>query len=343
MTGIVNPNMIVLARESRGWNQAELADKIGMSPTNLSKIERNDIGIQKEVLETIANETSFPIQFFYQPGTILPDNLSYRKRETVTQKLITLINAQINIIRRHTQFLSIALNIQSHDIPNMAVTEKQTPEKIAIKLRQLWNIDSVVIDDLSKILEDHGIVISTFDFGAGRVDSRSILTDDKLPIIFFNKTLLGDRQRFTLAYELGQLIMHTFNAVSTDRDISHEANAFAAEFLMPAKFIKEDFRNGVTIPILGELKRKWKVSMIALLYRADDLGFVTPNQKRYLIQQFNQLKIRRREPIELDIPTEQPKLMKRWIADYRAKTKLGVVEMAALLCLNVDEFLELYS
>lgn len=343
MTGSVNPNMIVLARESRGWNQAELAERIKMSPTNLSKIERCDIGIQKEVLESIAQETSFPLHFFYQPGTILSGNLSYRKRETVAQKFITPINAQINIIRRHIQFLTTALNIESASIPNFEITDKQTPEKIASKLRQLWNIDSTVIDDVTKTIEDHGIVISTFDFGTERVDSKSILTDDKLPIIFFNKSLLGDRQRFSLAYELGQLIMHTFNVVSPDRDISHEANSFAAEFLMPAKYIKEDFKNGITIPILGELKRKWKISMIALLYRADDLGFLTPNQKRYLIQQFNQLKIRRREPIELDIPPEQPKLIKRWIADYRAKTKLGVIEMAALLCLNVDEFLELYS
>ena len=83
--------------------------------------------------------------------------------------------------------------------------------------------------------------------------------------------------------------------------------------------------------------------MISLLYRSDDLGFITPNQKRYLVQQFNQLKIRRREPIDLDRPEEQPRLIKKWIADYRAKTKLGVAEMAAVLCLNVDDFLKAYS
>lgn len=343
MIGSINPNMIVLARESRGWNQVELAEKIGMSATNLSKIERNDIGIQKEVLETIADKTSFPLQFFYQPGTILPENLSFRRRETVAQKLLTPINAQANIIRRHIQFLAMALEKEMQSFPNLAVTEKQTPGKIANKIRQLWNVDSIVISNVARLIEDHGIVIGTFDFGTERVDSRSILTDEKLSIIFFNKTLLGDRQRFTLAYELGQLIMHTFNAVSPERDVSHEANAFAAEFLMPAKHIKEDFKNGITIPILGELKRKWKVSMIALLYRADDLGLVTPNQKRYLIQQFNQLKIRRREPIELDIPPEEPGLIKKWIAEYRSKMRIGVVEMAALLCLNVDEFLGLYS
>ena len=83
--------------------------------------------------------------------------------------------------------------------------------------------------------------------------------------------------------------------------------------------------------------------MIALLYRADHLGLITPNQKRYLIQQFNQLKLKRREPMELDIPKEQRKLIKRWIAEYRTKTKLGTVEMASLFFLNIDEFMELYS
>ena len=343
MNGIVNPNMIILARESRGWSQAELAENIGMSPTNLSKIERSDIGINDEVLETIAEKTDYPPHFFKQSGEIMPENLNYRKREVVAQKLITPIHAKVNIIRKHIHFLTMALDISVPSIPVMEVTEKQTPQKIAGKLRQLWKIETSVIDDLTRLIEDRGIVINTFPFGTDRVDSRSILTDDKFPIIFFNNSLLGDRQRFSLAYELGQLIMHTFNIVPIDRDVSHEANAFAAEFLMPAKDIKEDFKKGISIPLLGELKRKWKVSMIALLYRADDLGLVTPNQKRYLVQQFNQLKIRRREPMELDIPKEQPKLMKRWIAEYRTKTKLGVVEMAAILFLKVDEFMELYS
>jgi Zn-dependent peptidase ImmA (M78 family)/DNA-binding XRE family transcriptional regulator len=343
MTGTLNPNMIVLAREARGFNQADLAEKIGMSPTNLSKIERGDIATGSDLLETIADRTGFPLQFFYQPGDILSGNLSYRRRETVAQKLLTPINATVNIISRHVQFLSSGLDIETIPLPNLAVTDKQTPGRVAIKLRQLWSVEEPVIGELTRLLESKGIVVNGFDFGTERVDSRAILTNDKLPIIFYNKTLLGDRQRFSLAYELGQLIMHTFNAVAPERDISREANEFAAEFLMPAKHIKDDFKNGISIPLLGELKRKWKVSMISLLYRADDLGFLTPNQKRYLVQQFNQLRIRRREPVELDITPEQPKLLKQWISDYRSKTKLSTVETAAVLCLNVDEFLEYYS
>jgi Zn-dependent peptidase ImmA (M78 family)/transcriptional regulator with XRE-family HTH domain len=343
MIGNINTNMIILAREARGLSQADLAEMIGMSATNLSKIERCDIGIQDEVIEAISEKTNFPIQFFRQEGDIVPENLNYRKRTIVAQKLITPIHAQVNIMRKHIHFLTMALHVAKPIVPILEVTETQTPQDIANKLRQLWKVETPIIADLTKLIESTGIVISSFPFGTDRVDSRSILTDDKFPIIFFNKSLLADRQRFTLAYELGQLIMHSNSIVPMHRDVSKEANAFAAAFLMPAKEIMKDFKDGITIPLLGELKRKWKVSMIALLYRADDLGLVTANQKRYILQQFNQLQIRKREPMELDAATEVPKLTKQWVAEYRQKTKLGTVEMAAIFCMYVDEFLDWYG
>lgn len=339
----INTQMIILAREARGWNQHELAQKIKMSPTNLSKIERGDIGVSEDLVETIASVTSFPAHFFQQKGMIVPGNLSYRKREKVPQRLLTPIHAQVNIIKRHVEFLSKALSLSAPALPCMEVTEKQTPESIAMKLRRKWNIPDGPVPDLTRLLEEHKIAIVHFDFDTARVDSKSVFTEDRHPVIFLNRKHTGDRLRFSIAFELGHLLMHSTYPIALDRDIVHEANLFAAALLMPAKEIKTDLKEGISIPLLGELKRKWKVSMISILYRADDLGLVTPNQKRYLLQQFNTLQIRRREPTELDIPIEESKLIKRWIAQYRSRTGLGVAEMSALLCLHVDEFLELYS
>lgn len=127
MTGIINPNMIVLAREVRGLTQAELAEEIGISGTNLSKMERADIGISNALVETISEKTFFPTTFFYQNGEIVPENLNYCKREIVAQKLITPIHAKVNIVRKHLHFLTMALNIQNVSVPVMEVTETQTP------------------------------------------------------------------------------------------------------------------------------------------------------------------------------------------------------------------------
>jgi Zn-dependent peptidase ImmA (M78 family) len=344
MPEYINTNMIILARESRGINQTELAGMIGMAQANLAKIESDSYRISDDALANLSHVTQYPISFFSQHGTIAPENLNFRKREKVPQRLLNPINAKINIMRLHVQIVTNEIKISPPVLPKMEVTEEQTPQKIALKLRKLWKIEKPVVDNVTALLEQNGVVVSILNFNTERVDSRSILTDNKFPIIFLNSLMLGDRQRFSMVFQLGQLIMHTFNIVDADRDVAHEANQFAAEFLMPEKEIKKDFDDrNITVALLGELKRKWKVSMIALLYRADDLGYLTENQKRYILQQFNELKIRRREPIELDVPVEKPQLIRKWLTELKTKQKLDVKGLAARLHLNTDEFIELYN
>jgi Zn-dependent peptidase ImmA (M78 family)/DNA-binding XRE family transcriptional regulator len=337
-----NPTMVTLAREARGFTQQDLAERINAQKAFISKIEHGELGVTEILLDSISKATSYPKQFFFQQGTILPMNLSYRKRKKVPAKIITPIEAKFNIVRNNIQFLTRALNKQAPLIPTFKVTEENTPSLIAKELRQCLNLEKPVIEDLTKVLENQGIIISCFEFGSERVDSRSILTDDQFPIIFLNKSHLGDRLRFSLAFQLGHLVMHTYSPVPADREISHEANLFAAELLMPGEAIMEDFKDGVSLPVLAQLKRKWKVSMISLLYRADDLGLLTPNQKRYLIQQFNQAKIRRREPVELDIAKEQPHLIHQMVVEYCNQEGLSLPQFTQVLALELDDYLELY-
>jgi len=342
METVINTAMLILARESRGLSQAQLAEAIGMSATNLSKIERAEIGINDDNLHKIATLTGYPLPFFTQKGQISPEYLSYRKREVVAQKLLNPVNAKANIIRLQVQQLAHLLHKTAPFLPKMPVNEQNSPQNAAKQLRQQWQVGAGAINNLTWLIESHGILIAQFDFNTPRIDSRTMLTDDKQPIIFTNSSLLADRQRFSLAYELGQLVMHSFVPVTIDQDISHEANLFAAELLMPEADIRPDFEQGITIPVLAQLKTKWKVSMISLLYRSDDLGYLTPNQKRYLLQQFNSLNIRRREPMELDIEPEQPMLLRQWANTLQKNLLLNTQQIATLLCLSTEDYLEQY-
>lgn len=335
--------MILLARESRGFTQQSLADKINTNKAQLSRMENGEVSLTEDMLLSMAEATSYPARFFFQKGEVVPVNLAYRKRQHVPAKIIAPIEAQVNIMRMHAEILLDILKIPASPLPVQEVTDENKPAAIASLVRAAWDIKTPVIENLVQLLEEKGLLINMFDFGTERVDSKSILTGSRFPVIFLNASLQGDKQRFSLAYELGHLIMHTFTVVPHNRDIAHEANEFAAEFLMPADEIRKDFEKGVGLPLLGELKRKWKVSMIALLYRADDLGFLSPNQKRYLIQQFNQLRIRRREPAELDVPIERPARIYQLIADCREKLSLHVTGIANLLSIQESEYMELYG
>ena len=335
--------MITVARESRGFSQLELAEKLSLSPSNLSRMEQDFIEVGENHLKSISAILNYPEDFFYQEGETLPPALALRKRNVVAQKIILPIEAQVNIYRLNVEKLLKAIGQPEINLPVLDIEKLGSPAEAARKLRKLWKIEKGAINNLTQVLEDNGLFLINFDFNTERVDGMSILADGKFPIVFSNKRSLGDRQRFTLAYELGHLVMHLQTNPSFTRDISHEANEFAAEFLMPEKDIKGDFKDGVNLNVLADLKRKWKLSMQALLYRANDIGVITDNQKRYLINQFNSMNIRRREPAELDIPRENPMKLRDMITNYKNKQKLNVKQLALFFNSNEDEFLSKYS
>lgn len=340
----INPKMIVLARETRGLSQKEFADKLGISPALLCKIEQESRTLGEDLSKKMSEVLKFPVSFFHQEGeAYVPMSLNYRKRDHVAQKLLMPLEANINLYRLNVEILSEKIKFPAVKLPDLEVDKIESIEKVAKELRKQWKVSKGPIDNMTELLEKNGVIVISFDFGTERVDSRTIYTKDRQPIIIVNKSLLGDRERFSLAHELGHLVMHSKTVPSFDRDITHEANIFAAGFLLPENEIKKEFENGVTIPLLGELKRKWKVSMQALLYRASDLGFLTENQKHYLLKQFNQLKIRRREPPELDIPKEKPVLLRGLVTKYKSTHRFSVKEMAEILNLTDEEFLNKYT
>lgn len=109
MTSEINPNMIVLARESRGQTQQDLAEKIKLHRANVSRLEKGETNVHDETLMAISAATCYPPQFFTQAGAVMPVNLAYRKRQQVPVKLLTPIEAKMNIIRRNVQFITRAL------------------------------------------------------------------------------------------------------------------------------------------------------------------------------------------------------------------------------------------
>jgi Zn-dependent peptidase ImmA (M78 family) len=152
---------------------------------------------------------------------------------------------------------------------------------------------------VDKIAKSYGILLK---IDAVDDDLSGFLYRDqkgKNVIIGANKSHHPNRQRFTIAHELGHYLLHQGELVHLDSDrgafmlnlrdsISskgedndeREANLFAAELLMPAKFLKQDLE-GKDLDILGggeclhKIARKYKVSTEALTFRLANLGYIT--------------------------------------------------------------------
>jgi Zn-dependent peptidase ImmA (M78 family)/DNA-binding XRE family transcriptional regulator len=337
----INPKMIALAREARGYSQADLADLSGVSRPSITRLEQGDLHLNEGFIKNMTEVLKFSESLYSLDAEPLPTAI-YRRRENVPAKLMNKVDAMINVYTLGIGRLLRAIQFDKLVVPSFPTTPTEGANRSAMLTRRVWNLKDGVITNLTSVLEEKGFITLPVDFETERIDSRGVLIDDKYPVIFYNKKLLGDRLRFTLAYELGHIIMHTRNPL-TRFDDSKEANEFAAEFLMPKKEITKDLDEKLDLDRLAELKSKWLVSMHALLYRAEDLNVITENQKRYVINRFNHLKIRRREPKELDVPIERGQLLRDLITKYRSKQKMNVKEIADFFYMKEEEFLATFS
>jgi Zn-dependent peptidase ImmA (M78 family) len=178
----------------------------------------------------------------------------------------------------------------------MAVRRKQIRETVQ-KILTTHNITTAPVD-VDKIARTLGIAITRDEVDN---DISGFLFRDRGPkktIIGANKGHHANRQRFTIAHELGHFLLHEGNIVHLDsgyrafrinlRDDESskgedndekEANFFAAELLMPAMFLADDLR-GRDLDLFDEseylqkLAKKYKVSVQALTFRLANLGYI---------------------------------------------------------------------
>ena len=269
MLNSLNPNMLILARESRGLSQSELSKIIGISQGKLSKAEKGEQGLPQDIFDLLSKSLAYPSSFFFQQTPSAPvSHYYYRKRVSVSKKTVSQIEALVKVYRQNIDSLTEAVDIPDYNFPEYN-PDVDSPEIIANKVRYIFGITKGPVPNLVSLLENHGIIIVKTDLFTDKIDGLSTVSDKGNHIIFLNARMPNDRQRFSLAHELGHVLMH-FDIPSIGEDVEDEANRFASEFLMPKNEIINSLRY-LSFSKLGELKRTWKVSMKALIYRAKHL------------------------------------------------------------------------
>ena len=302
-----NSEMLVLARMAREMTQGELAEAARTTQGRVSKIEHGLQEPPREVVNALARVLAYPSEFFYQRGHIHGLPLRYhRKRSQIPRKTLDRIHAEVMIRTLHVERLLRGVEAQNvREIPEIDVDEYEgAVEEIARAVRAQWQLPRGPIADLVSVLEGAGAMVIPCEFRVSEVDAIGMRLPNLPPLLFVNLSLPTDRLRFTLAHELGHLIMHRL----PHPNMEEQANRFAAEFLMPAEDIRPQLYR-VSLPALATLKRVWRVAMSALLVRAKNLKTITQRQFVLLWQELGRLGYRRREPAELDLAPENPSLL----------------------------------
>lgn len=305
-----------------------------MAQALISKVENGLTQPSDEVVEKFSAALKFPRSFFLQQERAIGfPPFHYRKRSRLGTRASAGIGASINIRRQHVAKLlrSYEVNVEK-PIPQIDLDETGlTPERVAERLREYWLLPRGPVDNLVEIIERAGAIVILSRFGTDLLDALSFRSEGLPPLFFLNRDVAGDRFRFSLAHELAHIVLHTIPG--DDRKMEAEADRFAAAFLMPAPDIRP-YLSSVKLSSLSRVKAFWKVSIKALIKRAQDLKLITDNYYRILNIQYNKT-FPQGEPV--DIPLEQPALLRAVFRYHVESLGYSLQEIADLLCLTEED------
>lgn len=353
----INGEMLLLARKRRRKTQTELAAASGVAQAAISRIENGTRDtLPMEELRAVAGVLGFPVSFFFEQDPRYRKPLSlhgaaFRKRASVSTKDQDAVVSLANHFVLHFQKLLDAVEVEPQfPLLQFEVVESRSavsehaaavasPAEAASKVRAAWQTGDGPLHDLTRYVEATGVLVVSGDFGGADIDGLTLRPAGMRPIIILNRDRPADRRRFSLAHEYGHVVLHPYPYEAMEK----EANEFAAEILMPKGGILPDLSRRLSLPYLGQLKKKWRVAISALIYRAKTVGAISADAAVSLYKQMNTYGYRIREPKEFDIEDETGRLARQLVDAHLNELGYSLEELAIALRTESTEFAEMHG
>ncbi len=295
------------ARKIRGMSQRELAKRAEVSAQAISKYERDINAPSSGVLLRLAKALGVGVEFFVRPRSVLSITPDYRRRQAFPRKRVAALIAEIaDWLERYIEIERILRPDEgglAFEFPSgypRAVSSMEEVEEAALDLRRAWDLGSDPIENLVHLLEDRGIKVGVIDSEDDRFDACTFFAGDdgRAPVVVARSKIPGDRQRFSIAHELGHLMIEPGEGLDAER----AAHRFAGAFLVPEKAARfelaagKGLRRDLSDFELLALKQKYGMSMQAWIYRAKDLGIISEERGTGLFKKFRARGWHKREP-----------------------------------------------
>lgn len=305
------PDRLTLAREARGLLKKELAERVDLTPSAISQLELGKIRPAPETLLRFALALQVRPEFFSgeRPIQIPAEACHFRRLRSATQTEQRRVRALGSLLLEVVEHLEQLAEIPAESITPLAaqIEGAEDIEALAERLRSEWELGLGPISSVVALLERHGVIPIEVEGHSERLDAFSAWVGAR-PVVFLSTEKgSSSRRRFDAAHELGHLLMHV-DVDAGDPGLENQADAFASAFLLPRSSFGAECPQRLSWPHLLELKRRWKVSLAAMVRRAYDLGIYSEATYRRGYMQLNKRGWRAREPEEP--PMERPQILR---------------------------------
>lgn len=266
----IDPTRVQIAREIAGLSKVELASFLGVTPRTINTFENE--GAPGKHRDALATATGRPTGFFTDESfeRIDVENVLFRAAKKVPQKAK---NESTSLGAVGLQFYARLVAPYSLPTVDVPTVDSSSPEIAAQRIRTAWSLREDPLPNMIQLFESRGIRVLSLPKAIQKLDAFSYWYTDGKPYIFLNTSETAERVRFDLAHELGHLVMHARGATE-GANLEKEADHFAAEFLMPSRAINRDMPTYADVSTVLKLKKKYRVSAMAMNYRGGELGIL---------------------------------------------------------------------
>lgn len=346
------PRRVRAARELRGLTQQAAVRRMErpITAAALSQIESGKVRPSVDTMRELAHALDVPVGFFtaHWPDVGSDDSslvtyfrdlraTSARERRRAAA-LVLLLSDLVAALELHVRVPDV--RIPQHDL---ASDDPDEIEAAAEAVRAAWDLGTEPVPHVVRELERHGVIVARLTIGHQSVDAFSarlsrpivLLTEDKSNYV---------RSRFDAAHELGHLVMHQ-GVKPGDRVVEAQAHEFASSFLLPKAVAVRHLPirlDAVGWTRLAELKRRWGISMAALLYRARRLHILTPEAYRNAMKYMSAKGWRSTEPGDREMgQPEAPLLLERALKALEVESGQNLEEFVRAANLPLQDILQL--
>lgn len=336
------------AREATGLSQRDLAAACGLSAMAISKYERGELTPSSQALGALAEAMNVRVEYFFRTRSVELEKLEFRKhaRLPAKQEQRVLADAR-DQIERWLELEDLLPNewAKPFSVPSGVPERIRNADEIeaaALAVRKAWGLGTEPIVDLIEVLEDQGLKVLLSKYAtAAKFDGLAAEANGHT-VILVGADQPGDRQRFTMAHELGHLVLEDRlepGAFDGEEDEEKACHRFAGAFLVPGPQVVASLgkrRSWIELQELYLLKQQWGLSMAAWTFRARDLGIINASVMNKLWRLLRARKWHETEPGQ-PFPSEQPRRFERLVFRALAEDLIGESKAAELLGISQIE------
>ncbi len=333
-----------LARAAAGLSLRELEERVEglVTAQAIGKYERDEMMPSSAVLIALARELKVSEDYLLNPADVELVGVEFRKKQLTSAKETAEVRACIlSEVERYLEVERILAIEPAKPFPKRhPVRTLDDAEDAAGALRKVWGLGEDPIPDLCELLEEKGVKVCAFTMPANvsgvQAEVRAA-NEQHLPVIVVNASHPGERQRFTLAHELGHMFLQMGGALDPEK----ACDRFAGAFLIPAKMLTREVgphRKDISVRELFQLKARFGASAQAIAYRCKDLGIFGSSLFSQVFKVFSAKGWRLREPNEMS--GERPQRFERLCIRALAEGVISEAKASELLGKTVRELVE---